>query len=241
MTFNSNPACHTCLWAESRLLGWYAYMGLLWRQKYPTHISLLWRQLKIPLYEAIMKTGSTIFWQKGWWRAARQVGEVQVWRRWDAIWLRGRPSRRSRLRWPWKTTLSTKIPFFYRFIKCSLVTAVPNQVCENDKPPQDEKLVMVLENDNKETCQTSNLDGEITNVCFNSRGNSETRGLYDCDWFPGRGGHVREYSAGQLGDSCSRFQVPSSNLQNLKSQSSHGKAQFSGYRKPANLGLHNTW
>ena len=37
-----------------------------------------------------------------------------------------------------------------------------NQVCENDETPQAEKLVMVLENDNKETCQTPPLGGEQT-------------------------------------------------------------------------------
>ena len=39
-----------------------------------------------------------------------------------------------------------------------------NQVCESDEAPRAEKLVIVLENDNKETCQTSHLDGEITMI-----------------------------------------------------------------------------
>ena len=43
--------------------------------------------------------------ETGWWSAAHPVGKVQVWRRWGATWLKGRPSRRSRSRWPsWKLT-----------------------------------------------------------------------------------------------------------------------------------------
>ena len=38
--------------------------------------------------------------------------------------------------------------------------SLKNQVCENDEAPSTEKLVMVLENDNKETCWTSPLEGE---------------------------------------------------------------------------------
>ena len=56
------------------------------------------------------------------------------------------------------------------------------KVCNNDKGGTSDKLVVHMENDSGDKCKTDDLEGPMTN-------------------------HVKEYTPGLLGSSCSKFQV----------------------------------
>jgi len=81
---------------------------------------------------------------------------------------------------PWRAPTLTPV-------RCSLaegktIKKITIKICENSEVERSEKLVLVLENDDKEACWTSPLNSPDS-------------------------GQAREYSAGQLGNSCSRFKV----------------------------------